>query len=951
MPRLSIIITSRFNLDDLEYADSPFYCGITVDQLPMAACVSLFRERGLDWPDGQLEVIAEQCGRHALTVDLAGGYVTHFGKGDRRTTLDLKFDSAQAPPFWDRGARYLHEQSVRFSKLAERYRTALAASEPLALLFLECVCLYRWGVSASELTDVVKGIYLRAEGSKRRRKERGLSRKKVRDLATDEVFGKLMLLADLRLVKLDRGIYYTHPAVRDGFLAHLDEPTIRTGHDVAAASGLSFLGARPSSDTRDQIAFLNKMETVIHHALDAGRLHVALTLYRNRDWLEKYRNLGWRLGEYARGDRICRAITEVAQRTEDYELTDDEKAVLHYERSQYLLALGELEDSLGYSSKCVRICNETGNANLESKAHSHTTGVLLLRGMIPRAYESNEHSFDCAANTMRNDLDAFADPSYNHGLSIRKKAFAFSAYAAMLEGSLVSALQDFRAALGYQRKVDSTGPHTKVWLRHFDRPVTDSATPLYSLRGVLQSLTLIRIGRFDAARSTAEENQRICAALADTNQHMFYPHSSLLLAELAAGRYDFGEAHKVLGRARDWAVARDAKEVLSWSALVQARIELTKLSAISGQQSAQKPEVSAGDESGNDADPSPALRACEDAITEGLKIARDCGYGLYHIDLLVERARLHLFRGDPQHALEDLRLALDDGIPANGQTGQPELLAANHEECGYAWPIPAGLQLRAEAKLLQAAQQISSDSFVPAKISELPKDVAQLIDQAKQHLHEALERWQPLHDPEPERPDQNFKLDGKEYNYRAADTHQVLVQLEGGILTQYSLSPVETAPTESKSKQPTTEEDMSRRFNVALSFPGEHRAYVEEMANALAGTLTKEKVFYDRFYEAELSRPNLDTYLQEIYHDHSELVVVVLCKEYDEKEWCGLEFRAIRDLIKKRRDDEIMFVRVADGDVKGVFGIDGYVDAQDRPASDIAEVICDRLKLVQAANP
>ena len=36
------------------------------------------------------------------------------------------------------------------------------------------------------------------------------------------------------------------------------------------------------------------------------------------------------------------------------------------------------------------------------------------------------------------------------------------------------------------------------------------------------------------------------------------------------------------------------------------------------------------------------------------------------------------------------------------------------------------------------------------------------------------------------------------------------------------------------------------------------------------------EVFYDRFHEAELARPNLDVYLQEIYHDRSRLVVVFL---------------------------------------------------------------------------
>lgn len=139
---------------------------------------------------------------------------------------------------------------------------------------------------------------------------------------------------------------------------------------------------------------------------------------------------------------------------------------------------------------------------------------------------------------------------------------------------------------------------------------------------------------------------------------------------------------------------------------------------------------------------------------------------------------------------------------------------------------------------------------------------------------------------------------------------------------------------------------MPKRFAVALSFPGEHRSYVEEIAEALAATLTKQRVFYDRYYEPELSRPNLDTYLQKIYHDDSELVVVVLCKEYDKKEWCGIEFRAIRDLIKQRMDNEIMFVRIADGDVEGVFGIDGYVDAQNRQPSDIAKLILERIALL-----
>ena len=45
-----------------------------------------------------------------------------------------------------------------------------------------------------------------------------------------------------------------------------------------------------------------------------------------------------------------------------------------------------------------------------------------------------------------------------------------------------------------------------------------------------------------------------------------------------------------------------------------------------------------------------------------------------------------------------------------------------------------------------------------------------------------------------------------------------------------------------------------------------------------------------------------------------------------------------------------MFVRVDDGDVAGVFSVDGYVDAKGRSAADIAKVIRQRLELVQAGN-
>src|SRR6516164_3157717 len=65
-----------------------------------------------------------------------------------------------------------------------------------------------------------------------------------------------------------------------------------------------------------------------------------------------------------------------------------------------------------------------------------------------------------------------------------------------------------------------------------------------------------------------------------------------------------------------------------------------------------------------------------------------------------------------------------------------------------------------------------------------------------------------------------------------------------------------------------------KRFQVALSFAGEHRSFVESVAEQLSRNLGQNRVFYDRYYEAELARPNLDTYLTNIYREEADLIAI-----------------------------------------------------------------------------
>ncbi|MDQ6482530.1 TIR domain-containing protein [Dyadobacter sp. LHD-138] len=135
-------------------------------------------------------------------------------------------------------------------------------------------------------------------------------------------------------------------------------------------------------------------------------------------------------------------------------------------------------------------------------------------------------------------------------------------------------------------------------------------------------------------------------------------------------------------------------------------------------------------------------------------------------------------------------------------------------------------------------------------------------------------------------------------------------------------------------------------FDVGLSFPGEARTVVEPIAIRLEADLGPQTYFYDNNYVAQLARPSLHLLLQDIYRNRSKLIVVFLSGDYQRKEWCGIEFRAINEILMKRKHDRIMFVKIDDGQVEGVFKTDGYVDGLKYSPDQIAKFIMERVSLL-----
>lgn len=139
----------------------------------------------------------------------------------------------------------------------------------------------------------------------------------------------------------------------------------------------------------------------------------------------------------------------------------------------------------------------------------------------------------------------------------------------------------------------------------------------------------------------------------------------------------------------------------------------------------------------------------------------------------------------------------------------------------------------------------------------------------------------------------------------------------------------------------------AKRFRVALSFAGDtHRAFVADVARILASRFGEAAILYDKFHQAEFSRSDLAFYLPGLYENDADLVVAVFCRDYDKKEWCGLEWNAIFGMLKSLKAlkaSDVMLTRFDRVEGKGLHGLAGYTDFDGLTPAQAADGILERL--------
>lgn len=142
-------------------------------------------------------------------------------------------------------------------------------------------------------------------------------------------------------------------------------------------------------------------------------------------------------------------------------------------------------------------------------------------------------------------------------------------------------------------------------------------------------------------------------------------------------------------------------------------------------------------------------------------------------------------------------------------------------------------------------------------------------------------------------------------------------------------------------KQSVTKSE-SQVFDISLSFAGEDRVFVQEVARELVAQ--RFLVFYDRYYEADLVGKDLVSYLRSIYADRSRYCAVFISCHYGTKRWPNLvERQAILDRATRNDDDYLIPVTLDSSWIEGLPKSTGYLDARNRTPSQVAQIIATKI--------
>lgn len=126
-------------------------------------------------------------------------------------------------------------------------------------------------------------------------------------------------------------------------------------------------------------------------------------------------------------------------------------------------------------------------------------------------------------------------------------------------------------------------------------------------------------------------------------------------------------------------------------------------------------------------------------------------------------------------------------------------------------------------------------------------------------------------------------------------------------------------------------------YDVALSFSGSDRGYVELMADQLRSN--GMRVFYDKAEQANLWGRNLQIHFGELYRLRARYCVVFVSENYVKSAWTKLGLEAALAREFERGDTYVLPIRLDDTQLREILPTRGYVDARRESVESIVDIV------------
>ena len=135
--------------------------------------------------------------------------------------------------------------------------------------------------------------------------------------------------------------------------------------------------------------------------------------------------------------------------------------------------------------------------------------------------------------------------------------------------------------------------------------------------------------------------------------------------------------------------------------------------------------------------------------------------------------------------------------------------------------------------------------------------------------------------------------------------------------------------------------ENSFEYDVGLSFAGEQRTYIEQVADGLRSRGVR--VFYDDYEKDKLWGKDLYAHLTEVYQHKCRYCVVFVSKEYAAKVWPTTELKSAQARAIEEKGEYILPAKFDNTPLPGLLNTVGYVDLETVSEDELVELIIKKL--------